>query len=70
MRRPERIDDFIKYHRNPVYLSDVTFDTARINFYSDINAAVADADTLVVAVPSPYFKGEAEKSMPTFRGAT
>ena len=61
VRRPERIDDFIKYHRNPVYLSDVTFDTARINFYSDINAAVADADTLVVAVPSPYFKGEAEK---------
>lgn len=61
VRRPERIDDFIKYHRNPVYLSDVTFDTARINFYSDINAAVADAGTLVVAVPSPYFKSEAEK---------
>lgn len=61
VRRPERIDDFIKYRRNPVYLTDVTFDTARINFYSDINAAVADAGTIVVAVPSPYFKGEAEK---------
>jgi len=61
VRRQERIDDFIRYHRNTVYLSDVTFDTARIDFYSDINAAVADADTLVVAIPSPYFKSEAEK---------
>lgn len=61
IRRPERIEDFIKYHRNPVYLSDVTFDTARIDFYSDINEAVKDADTLVVAIPSPYFKAEAEK---------
>lgn len=61
VRRQERIDDFIRYHRNTVYLSDVTFDTARIDFYSDINLAVADADTLVVAIPSPYFKSEAEK---------
>ncbi len=60
-RSRERIDDFIKYRRNPVYLSDVTFDTARIDFTSDINEAVADAGTLVVAVPSPYVKGEAEK---------
>lgn len=60
-RSRERIDDFIKYRRNPVYLSDVTFDTARIDFTSDINEAVADAGTIVVAVPSPYVKGEAEK---------
>lgn len=61
IRRPERIEEFIKYKRNTVYLSDVTFDTARIDFFSEINAAVEDADTLVIAVPSPYFKGEAEK---------
>lgn len=61
VRRPERIEEFIKYRRNPVYLSDVTFDTARIDFYSDINDAVRDADTLVIAIPSPYFKGEAER---------
>ncbi len=59
VRRPERIEEFIRYRRNPVYLSDVSFDTARIDFYSDINEAVADADTLVVAIPSPYFKAEA-----------
>ena len=61
IRRSERIEDFIRNHRNPVYLSDVTFDTHRIDFYSDINAAVAGANTLVIAVPSPYFKDEAMK---------
>lgn len=61
MHRQDRIDDFIRYRHNPVYLSDVTFDTARIDFYSDINDALAHADTLVVAVPSPYFKSHADK---------
>ncbi len=60
-RKRERIDDFIKYRRNPTYLSDVSFDTARIDFTADINEACLNADTLVVAVPSPYFKAEAEK---------
>lgn len=61
VRRPERIAEFVRNRRNPVYLSDVTFDTERIDFHSDINVAVGAADTLVVAVPSPYFKAEAEK---------
>lgn len=61
VRNSERIEEFIRYHHNPVYLTDVTFDTHRIDFFSDINCAVAGADTLVIAVPSPYFKGEAEK---------
>lgn len=61
VRRQDRIDEFIKYRHNPVYLSDVTFDTARIDFSNDINAVCAEADTLVVAVPSPYFKSEFDK---------
>ncbi|MBD5355838.1 MAG: NAD(P)H-dependent glycerol-3-phosphate dehydrogenase [Bacteroides sp.] len=61
IRRQERIDDFIRRQRNPVYLSDVKFDTARIDFYSDINDAVVDATTLVVAIPSPYVRGEVEQ---------
>lgn len=56
MHRPDRIEDFIKYGHNPVYLSDVAFDTMRIDFTSDINRACEDADTLVLVVPSPYFK--------------
>lgn len=59
-RKQERIDEFIRYRRNPIYLSDVSFDTARIDFTSDINEAVSTADTIVVAVPSPYFKSIAE----------
>lgn len=61
LRSSERIEEFIRLHRNPVYLSDVSFDTHRIDFFSDINAAIAGAKTIVVAIPSPYFKGEAEK---------
>lgn len=60
MHRQDRIDDFIRYRHNPVYLSDVRFDTARIDFFSDINAALEGSDTLVVAVPSPYFKSHAD----------
>ena len=61
IRKQERIDTFRSEGRNPVYLSDVTFDVARIRFSSDINEAVRDADTLVVAIPSPYLTGELDK---------
>ena len=61
MRRQDRIDDFIRSGHNPVYLSDVQFDISRIDFTSDIDEACRKADTLVVAVPSPYFKSHAEK---------
>lgn len=60
MHRDDRIEDFLKYGHNPVYLSDVTFDTSRISFTSDINEAAKQADTLVLAVPSPYLKSTAD----------
>lgn len=56
MRRRDRIEGFIKYGHNPMYLTDVNFDTARIDFSDDINEVCRRADTLVVAVPSPYLK--------------
>lgn len=52
--RRDRIDDFIRYGHNPVYLSDVSFDPMRIDFTDDINVACAAADTLLMVVPSPY----------------
>ena len=61
MRRQDRIDDFIKDGHNPVYLPDAKFDTDRIDFSADINEVCEDADTLVVAVPSPYFRNHADK---------
>lgn len=61
VHRPDRIEEFIKYGHNPVYLSDVQFDTTRIDFTSDINTACSSADTLVLVVPSPYFRDTMEE---------
>lgn len=55
VRKPERIAEFKKRGHNPVYLTDVSFDVERIDFNSDINSVCGDANTIVVAVPSPFF---------------
>jgi len=61
MRRPDRIEDFKRMHHNPAYLSSVLFDTSCITFYSDINQAIEDSDTLLFATPSPYLKDHLNK---------
>lgn len=70
MRKPERIEAFVREGRNPVYLSDVSFDVSRIRFCSDINEAIEAADTLVVAMPSPYLTAEFDKVTVPLRGKT
>ena len=61
MRRDDRIADFKQTGHNPVYLSDVTFDTSRIHFSSDINEIADAADTLLLVTPSPYMKSHLKK---------
>ncbi len=61
LRSEDKIEEFRKYGHNPSYLTDVSFDTDRIDFSADINRVAADADTLVVAMPSPYFLPEISK---------
>ncbi len=61
MRRPDRIAEFKCLGHNPAYLSDVEFAIDRIDFRDNINEACHDADTLLMAMPSPYFKSHLEK---------
>ena len=61
MRREDRIDDFKKLCRNPAYLTDVQFDCRYIDFSSDINYVCEKADTLLLAMPSPYVKEHLKK---------
>ena len=61
MRRDDRIDDFKRLGHNPAYLTDCVFDTSRIHFSSDINAVCEAADTLLLVMPSPYFKAHVDK---------
>lgn len=61
MRRDDRIDEFRRMGHNPAYLSDVAFDVSRIEFSSDINYVCQKADTILLVMPSPYFKSHMAK---------
>lgn len=61
MRRPDRIEEFKQTGHNPYYLSAVKFDTSKIRFYDDINAAIEESDTLIFATPSPFLKQHLKK---------
>jgi len=70
MRRRDRIDDFLRLGHNPVYLSDIVFDTERIAFTDDINLAATEADTLLLVTPSPYFLSHVNKIAIDISGKT
>lgn len=61
MRRDDRIEEFMRLGHNPAYLTDVNFDVNRIYFSSDINRTCAECDTILLAVPSPYFTAHMDK---------
>ncbi|MDR2682477.1 MAG: NAD(P)H-dependent glycerol-3-phosphate dehydrogenase [Dysgonamonadaceae bacterium] len=61
MRRPEQIEEFKQFRHNPSYLTGIKFNVENICFYDDINEIVENSDTLIFAVPSPFFKLHLEK---------
>ena len=56
MRSDDQIEGFYKLGHNPNYLTNVKFNLAQITFYSNIERAIKDSDTVIIAVPSPYVK--------------
>lgn len=61
MRRPDRIEEFERLGHNPCYLTAVKFDLSKITFYSNINQAIKNSDTLIFATPSPFLKQHLKK---------
>ena len=61
MRRPDRIENFMQLGHNPCYLTSVKFNTEKITFFSNINQAINESDTLIFATPSPFFKQHLKK---------
>ncbi|NQU86993.1 MAG: NAD(P)H-dependent glycerol-3-phosphate dehydrogenase [Mariniphaga sp.] len=53
-RKPETIELFQKLGHNPRYLRSVEFDTAKINFYNDINKITEESEILILAIPSAF----------------
>ncbi len=56
MRNKESIAHIQKYGHNPNYISAAQLDQNKLHISSDINDIVADADCIVFAVPSAFFK--------------
>ncbi len=56
VRNPEVLESLRAEGRNPRYLRDVEFDTARIRPSDDLNRTVEEADVVLLATPSAYLK--------------
>jgi len=56
IRRSAQIDGFYKLGHNPDYLPNIKFNLSQIAFYSNIERAIKESDTIIVAIPSPYVK--------------
>lgn len=56
IRRDDQIEGFYKLGHNPSYLTNVKFNLAQITFYSNMEKAIKESDTVIIAIPSPYVR--------------
>lgn len=56
MRNQETVDYINKYHHNPNYLSDVELIMDKLKASTDIQAAIKQADVVVLVVPAAFVK--------------
>ncbi|MBQ5620085.1 MAG: NAD(P)-binding domain-containing protein, partial [Alistipes sp.] len=56
VRNPEVLESIQTEGRNVRYLNDLELNTERINASDDLNKVVAEADIIVMAMPSAYIK--------------
>ncbi len=56
VRNAEVLESLRDEGRNPRYLSDVEFDTSRLDLSDDINRVVGEADVVILAAPSAFLK--------------
>src|SRR5689334_1476653 len=54
-----------KYKHNPNYLSDVEINLFKVHVTNHLNAALADSEIIILAVPSAFLKPALEKIKPS-----
>jgi glycerol-3-phosphate dehydrogenase (NAD(P)+) len=54
VRKKENVEYIKKYKHNPNYLSDIEIDLNKVTIYTNLKEAIANADILIIAVPSAF----------------
>jgi glycerol-3-phosphate dehydrogenase (NAD(P)+) len=60
VRSPETVEFIRKYKHNPNYLSDAEINLDKVNVNNNLKKSVADADIIILAVPSAFLKATIE----------
>ncbi|MDX5347201.1 MAG: NAD(P)-binding domain-containing protein, partial [Hymenobacteraceae bacterium] len=56
LRNEDDVKHLQNYHHNPRYLSGVSFDLKYVHPTTDLAAAVADSDWVILAVPAAFIQ--------------
>ena len=64
VRSPETVEFIRKYRHNPNYLSDAEINLEKVNVNNNLKNSVADADIIILAVPSAFLKATIETLSP------